>query len=226
MIKVDIDLRRKFGPVRDQGARPTCLAFAASDTHSAVRGTWQALSCEYIFYHAQRRRGSPFDQGSYLDDMLLSVQEQGQPVEEDWPYLNNLPSDLSEYAPPTEIREVFFRKSKKVTGKVDCIVELLNRGHPVIVLSVLTMSFFRPPPNGIIFHNDGEEVFPTPRHAVIAVGHGTSGSDRFILIRNSWGPTWCQGGYAWLSEAYLNKHMYDMAILTEECDVSHHSAAA
>lgn len=48
-----------FGPARDQGARPTCLAFAASDLHAGVREAWTPLSCEFLFYHAQRRAGRP-----------------------------------------------------------------------------------------------------------------------------------------------------------------------
>lgn len=53
------DLRSAFGPGRNQGARPTCLAFAASDTHAALRADWSPLSCEFAFYHAQRRAGLP-----------------------------------------------------------------------------------------------------------------------------------------------------------------------
>jgi hypothetical protein len=49
-IIVRKDLRGRFGPARDPGARPTCLAFAASDTHAATRDPWAELCCEYLFY--------------------------------------------------------------------------------------------------------------------------------------------------------------------------------
>ena len=48
-ITVRKDLRGRFGPVRDQGVRPTCLAFAASDAHAATREPWAELCCEYLF---------------------------------------------------------------------------------------------------------------------------------------------------------------------------------
>ena len=48
-VEVDVDLRGEFGPVRDQGSRPTCLAFAASDSHAGVRAGWRPLSCEFAF---------------------------------------------------------------------------------------------------------------------------------------------------------------------------------
>jgi hypothetical protein len=55
VITAAVDLRSLFGTARNQGSRPTCLAFAASDTHAALRSGWVPLSCEYAFYQAQRR---------------------------------------------------------------------------------------------------------------------------------------------------------------------------
>ena len=54
-ITIRKDLRSRFGPPRDQGQRPTCLAFAMSDAHGAARGPWEDLSCEYLFHHAKKR---------------------------------------------------------------------------------------------------------------------------------------------------------------------------
>ena len=42
-ITVSVDLRALFGPARDQGPRPTCLAFAASDAHAALAMGWAPL---------------------------------------------------------------------------------------------------------------------------------------------------------------------------------------
>ena len=80
-IEVASDLRRRFGPVRDQGQRPTCLAFAASDTHAGLRDGWTALSCEFAFYHAQRRAGRPPTTGALLPRMLDALALDGQPRE-------------------------------------------------------------------------------------------------------------------------------------------------
>ena len=99
-VTVDVDLRSRFGAVRDQGARPTCLAFAASDAHAAMRGAWVELSCEYAFYHAQKRTGRPPAKGAFLNDMLGALREEGQPVEAGWPYLTQLPTNLSLYCLP------------------------------------------------------------------------------------------------------------------------------
>ena len=102
-IEVVRDIRCRFGPVRDQGARPTCLAFATSDAHAALREPWTALSCEFAFYHAQRRAGRPPTAGARLPEVLATLKEDGQPLESDWPYLASLPSDLSSYVPPEKV---------------------------------------------------------------------------------------------------------------------------
>jgi len=84
-ITILVDLRALFGPARNQGARPTCLAFAASDAHAALRVGWAPLSCEYAFYQAQRRASRPASSGALLSSMLETLQKDGQPEEHGWP---------------------------------------------------------------------------------------------------------------------------------------------
>jgi hypothetical protein len=85
-ITISVDLRASFGAARDQGARPTCLAFAASDTHAALREGWTPLSCEYAFFQAQRRAGRMPNAGALLSSMLEALCKDGQPEESGWPY--------------------------------------------------------------------------------------------------------------------------------------------
>lgn len=225
-VTVYVDLRDQFGPIRDQGARPTCLAFAASDAHASLRGEWDTLSCEYAFYHAQKRTGRPPTIGVFLDDMLATLRDQGQPIENDWPYLAKLPTDLTHYSPPSPIGRLYGRNGQQPIHSVDHICGALDDGVPAIVLSVLTRTFFNPPNSGIIDHVDGDDVFPIPRHAMVAVGHGQVRQGRVVLIRNSWGSCWGLNGYGWVTEAFLTRHIYGLALLTDESDVLHSSAAA
>lgn len=225
-VTVHADLREKFGPARDQLHRPTCLAFAASDAHAALRDGWKPLSCEYAFYHAQKRGGRSPLGGAVLDDMLSTLREDGQPIEDDWPYIVNLPADLSLYCPPTPVGKCYGRKSELPPRNFDRLCSALDCGTPLIVLAVLTFSYFNPPSDGIIRRVEGEAVFPTPRHAMIAVGHGTVSGERVVLIRNSWGPSWGLAGYCWMTESYLTEHIFGLAILKDDCDVSRRSVAA
>src|SRR5438105_15222161 len=108
-IVVSVDLRPSFGPVRNQGPRPTCMAFAASDAHAALRPGWSPLSCEFAFYHAQRRAGLPPDKGATLSAMLATLRHDGQPEEAGWPYLAATPADAASWAPPAEVGPRFGR---------------------------------------------------------------------------------------------------------------------
>lgn len=225
-IAVTVDLRLKFGAVRNQGSRPTCLAFAASDAHAGLRPGWAPLSCEFAFYHAQRRAGLQPNQGALLSAILEALREDGQPEEAAWPYLGKLPIDVTTWVPPAIIGETFTRDGLTIPATVASTIQELSGGQPVILLLQLSAAFFRPGINGVVDPAHGEVPEPARRHAVIAVGHGTFGGQRSILIRNSWGDRWAAGGYAWLTEAFLGPRLYAAAKLTEEVDVLGSSNAA
>lgn len=213
-VTIDCDLRYMLGPARDQGTRPTCVAFAVSDTHAAMRPDWVPLSCEYAFYHAIQQTGQKPDRGVTLKAMLMSLRKEGQPHEDKWGYLLKLPTDILQWKPPANSEPVFRRDSDLGRVSVDEILRLLNTRIPAIVTMCLSSSFFSPGKSGIISTN--EPADPAIRHAVIAVGHGRKNNTTFILVRNSWGTTWGIHGCAWVSEEYLAPKLLGIAELTKD----------
>ena len=225
-MSVDIfcDLRNRFGSARDQDQRPTCLAFATSDAHAALRSPWAPLSVEFIYYHAQRRAGRTPDSGATLPAMLEALREDGQPFEAGWPYLAAVPSD---WQPAESVGPVYRRRGEHGGDTVSEITNRLDEGKPVLVLMTLSSAFdFASITHGIVNEAPGEQTNPHRRHAVIAAGHGVLSQKRVILIRNSWGEDWGQQGYAWLTEAYLKPRVFRISILTEDPDVYTRSDAA
>ena len=218
-ITISVDLRPSFGTVRNQGARPTCLAFAASDAHAALREGWAPLSCEYAFYQAQRRAGRSPNTGALLSSMLEALRKDGQPEESGWPYQSATPADAASWAPPREIGKLFGRNGATATHSVDRVIQELDQGRPVIVLTMLSRAFYQRNPQGIVDPAAGEQPEPDRRHAVIAVGHGKVDGQRAVLVRNSWGPSWGDAGYGWLTERFLGPRIYAAATLLEEVDV-------
>ena len=143
-ISIVRDMRPAYGSARNQGIRPTCLAFAASDAHAAVRGPWVPLSPEFAFYHSQSRSKRPPHQGAVLSTMLEVLRENGQPVESEWPYLASLPSDLASWQPPPGITDLYRRLSEIGKATVDDIVRLLDEGQPVLTIMMLSDCFTCP----------------------------------------------------------------------------------
>jgi Papain family cysteine protease len=222
-IKVLCDLRTKFGNVRDQDQRPTCLAFAASDAHAALRSPWTPLSAEYAYYHAQRRAARPLHVGGTLPAMLDAVREDGQPAEAGCPYLVTVPAN---WKPTANVGPIYRRHGEAAAGTVTEIVRRLDGGRPVLVLMMLSGAFDIVDSSGVIDQRPGDQPNPHRRHAVVAVGHGLLASQKVVLIRNSWGDVWAEGGYAWLTESYLEPRVFKVGILTEDVDVSTRAAAA
>lgn len=226
MLTVGIDLRPMFGPARDQGQRPTCLAFAASDTHAALRSTWTPLSCEFAFYHAQRRANRSPSQGATLGSMLEALRHDGQPMEAGWPYLTDLPADIANWLPPSHGHPVFRRNGAAGSNTVAAVIDKLDQQEPVILLTTLSASFFSPTIEGVVDLAQGEFPDPTLRHAVVAVGHGTINGSKAVLVRNSWGTAWGVDGHAWLTEQFLTPRLFATANLLEEIHVSAGPATA
>jgi len=226
MIDIVRDLRPLFGPARDQGARPTCLAFAASDTHAGLRDGWAPLSCEFAFYAAQKRAGRPPTSGALLSTMLDALRLDGQPDEKGWPYLAAVPADHRLWTPPATVGPLYGRNGQRDGTDLSSILAALDRDTPVLMLTMPSRSFFQPRGDGVVDPANDELPEPAQRHAVVAVGHGTVDGTPAILIRNSWGPGWGLEGHAWLTERFLAPRLFATANLTEEVDVSSHTAAA
>jgi hypothetical protein len=224
-LEVEVDLRNQFGPVRDQGARPTCLAFAASDTHAGLRAGWDPLSCEFAFYHAQRRAGRSPVQGAVLPAMLETLKRDGQPLELGWPYLEVVPSGSTEWTPPEAIGLCYARDGMAGVSDLKGVRSALTVTRPVVMLTMLSQSFFMPVA-GVVDPEAGEQPQPSLRHAVVAVGYGKIDGDGAILVRNSWGASWGTEGHAWLTDRFLESRLFATATLLEEVNVSSGPIAA
>lgn len=214
------DLRPLFGEARNQGSRPTCLAFAGSDAHAALRPGWTPLSCEFAFYHAQRRAGRPAGRGALISAMLEALRKDGQPEEAGWPYLAAMPSDTASWTPPDNVGRLFGRAGETRTPSLDRVIQELDANHPSILMLMLSRAFYAPSAEAVIHPVAGEGPDPARRHAVVAAAHGRVDGERALLVRNSWGLKWGAAGYGWLTENFLAPRLFAAAMLTENVDVS------
>lgn len=212
-LDLELDLSEKLLAVRDQGCRPTCLAFAASDAHSYVRGYPKvALSPDYVFFYAAERMGAlSSGQGVTLVAIQDALSEKGQPEEQYYPYAFSsqapiLPAPPSPFPHPTYKRVV-----NRQTYEVEHVIASLRASQPLIVILDITEQFDRANGNpALVEAVPGDRI--RGRHAVVSVGlarnrHGV----KYIKIRNSWGQDWGQEGHAWLSLPYLKQQIVTTA---------------
>lgn len=209
-IVVNKDLRQQFGAARDQDPRPTCMAFAASDSHAGVRPGWQPLSAEWAYYHALGRDGTKPHAGATMTSMLEALQLDGQPEEAAWPYIPHLFSNSTNWAPP-RANPIFKRKHALQAATVATLVQCLDQDAPVLFTMSISRSFFRPDAQGVV--SATEPLEPKRVHALVAVGHANREKDLLILVRNSWGMHWGFNGYAWIEGSYMSPRLLRAATL-------------
>lgn len=212
---IKVDIRESVGPVRDQGRRPTCLAFAATAAHETQYGLRQLLCPEWLYYYAVMRAGDPPDAGSTLDNTATALAVDGQPEETHWPYCcDALPSP---WTPPTN-PPALYRTNSLVNG-LDCsrVRENLGKRISTIIALLMDRTLFK------WSHESGHAIIadaPPPYdtesgHAVLIVGHGELNGEPHFLIRNSWGLGWGSNGHAWISEGYAKARVYGAMNLKE-----------
>jgi hypothetical protein len=186
------------------------MAFAASDAHAGVRAGWRPLSVEWAYYHALKRNGGVPHDGATMGGILAALRFDGQPHEEDWPYMAELFTDLTAWVPP-KANPVFRRESATLAATIETMIARIHADEPVLFTMSISTAFFRPDSDGVVASS--EPLQPRRVHALVAVGHGHRGGDCFLLVRNSWGEAWGLKGHAWVETSYLKPRLLRAATM-------------
>lgn len=212
MIASRVDFRDDLPPVRQQGRRQTCLAFATSTAHEQRRGSPDALSVEYLFFHAvARTHGANPDAGTSMDAAAAALAFDGQPIESVWPY-QSTQLYVPAWSPPLVQGGV--HRGQMTVGRLlfaDLCAAL--DAKRTVVLGLIITDAFRDADSGGMLPTRSLDP-ERGAHAVLAVGHGAGAAGtHYLLIRNSWGPRWAHNGHAWLSENYIERQLHETAII-------------
>jgi hypothetical protein len=207
--QVLLDLRSVLLPVRDQGPRPTCLAYAVSAAHEHARRTGEYLSPEYLHFFSDPT--NPLGARS-IDQVAKALQDDGQSEEADCPYLTAGPH--SGWQPANGV-PVFRYSSEPKMANATTVERLVRRGSVAVLGISLSESFFVPHAPWVISSHGSIRGL----HAVACVGLGYCRGDRVFLVRNSWGTDWGDAGYAWLDEDFLTQHLQGVLLLTHEINL-------
>jgi len=203
IIKEEIALPQANNAARDQGQRPTCIAFALSELNLRFAPQGEVLSPEYVYQGAATLTSNWASGDGVSLGLALQVASFGQPTEQDFPY------QATEPAPPVSLPPVGLRLYGRALDLLphdpDSIADAIRRNLPVGIGMRLTQSFFIPASGVVTF-----EQLPLPNalHAVAVVGLGRADDGApYFRIRNSWGDKWGAHGQAWLPEIYIREHV-------------------
>lgn len=203
------DHRATQTPVRDQGDRPTCVAFAVSAAHEWRIGDQVVRSAEDAMWAAHQVAEVPGREETTVSWALEGLRRHAHATEQAWPYSaprwpDGRPAPALELAnrrPLPSWRDLGTAPYADVTGQ-------LAVGHPVVLtLAVVPAAWYH---GGDTI--DAEPGVKTPgNHAVLAVG--SLGDPERLIVKNSWGPGWGDGGYGLVTRRYYDHYALRAHIL-------------
>ena len=201
-----MDCRGSQTPVRDQGARSTCVAFAVSAAHEWRSGRIDHLSAEHAFALAKARDGLAGDVGTTVQACIKGIIDEGQSPESDWPYGDPAwPDRRSSASLPTSRRS--FLSATPLSGDLlpVSIQSTLKAGSRVVLTLKFVPNAWMNAWRGGIVDVAGQQVV-RGQHAVLLVGYVTRAKNLYFIIKNSWGTGWGDAGFGYISYDYVSRH--------------------
>jgi C1A family cysteine protease len=224
---VSVDLREWCPPVEDQGGLGSCTANAGVGVieYYERKAFGRHLDASRLFLYKVTRNIMKMkgDTGAYLRKTMGAMILFGVPPEEYWPYTDSADSFDKEppafcYAFAQNFKTIqYFRHDPPGTSPgvlLGRVKTHLAAGHPSMFGFTVYASIENADDRGAIpFPGPSERILGG--HAIVAVGYDdkikikgegsaagpeTSGA---LLIRNSWGESWGDGGYGWLPYEYI-----------------------
>lgn len=201
-IKEEVILAQAKFPARDQGLRPTCIAFALAELNLGAATGVEVLSPEYAYQGAACLIPAWVPGAGVPLDAALRATSSGQPVESDFPYQAVEPI-APVPAPPTTLN-LHGGSVVMLHLDIEVMCGMLRQRRPVGIGLRLTESFYMPADGLVTF--EAAALMPVVLHAVAIVGLGWKDDEAHFLIRNSWGHGWGRDGLAWVSGTYIREH--------------------
>lgn len=195
-------------PVADQGVRPICVALAMTGAHEIARSRGNnspvvLLSPEAVWGHAWER-GLAGPEGTYLFAIADALRDRGQPELSKWPLSPGGQGWSADHPEETGPPPWFCAGFTELPLDLQLLDEELVAGHPVVLLIHVTDEFHNADETSGRIESPSANALRQGLHAVLCVGHAKDHEENtHFLIRNSWGSSWGNGGYAWLPSDYL-----------------------
>jgi C1A family cysteine protease len=202
-----VDLRQGCSPVEDQGELGSCTAHALVGAlefleKKAGDATPTNLSRLFLYYQERLVEGTvDSDSGAFLRDGIKVLNRIGTPAESAWPYR------IEKFTRRPTVTASRKAGAHRITlyERIDTLAQMracLADGYPFVFGFTVYESFESEAVarTGAVNMPSGAEE-ELGGHAVLAVGYDDATGR--VLVRNSWGVDWGDGGYFTLPYDYV-----------------------
>lgn len=224
----NVDLSAGFTEIKNQGSQGACVSFSLLSVFEYFlkqnHESFPDLSEQFLYYNARKRRGSELlDSGSDSVNSIHSLVEDGVCTESLWPY------DVTKYAvepSPTAYKEAKIRRVKKavmVEKNIESIKSALEDGLPVVFAVDIFPSFGKNVAGFVPMPSEDEVnalLNSQENHAHAMVFCGFNNAQRVFKVRNSWGTSFGDKGYCYISYDYIKQHAYNGMVAIQEISVN------
>jgi C1A family cysteine protease len=223
-----VDLSINCSSIKNQGNEGSCTSFATIAAMEYLENKFNTsntkIFSERFTYYVTRVNilgWNTDDNGAYIRSALQSVVKIGTCLNNTFPYNGDFitPPPALAYEEAKKYEALTYARFDEGTNEIErtelikMLKANLDAGFPII-------SGFMCYSNLNDVTSDGKIPLPNNQqiggHAILVVGYNED--TQCFKIRNSWGDTWGDHGYAYLPYAYyLQGHMYDLwSIYTAE----------
>jgi len=207
-IPRSIDYTDRMSPVGNQMNEGVCVGFACVDGMKEYQDKEEYkkyidLSVRYVYAGAKAIDGYPDEEGTEIRCAMKVLKDRGVCPESCWRYIphvtGNPCKDADKLAEPYKI-ERYVRMETLQEMK-----ESLVANGPFVAGVLVFKGMFNAP--GGVVPMPGEDEDYVGGHAITIVGYDDD-KKRF-KFKNSWGHTWGEGGYGYLSYDYMEDFLMD-----------------
>lgn len=218
----------------DQGQEGSCTANGNGgifDIQRRVQGFLPFMPSRRFIYRAEQASEGDVgvDNGAQVRTGIKVMAALGVPPEADWPYISENFSTL----PPKSVFDTAAKtkvtKYESVTAVPQAVCAMLASGRPIVFGFTVYSRFegSQIAKDGIL-HMPQKDESVMGGHCVVAVGYvitqsggkhgglfgplldrlfGENQLDGYLIVRNSWGKDWGQGGYFTMPFGYLTHNL-------------------